>query len=73
MFLRSFFGGERKTGYTFGAGYTYCAGRVYQMKTCTHRVQLSQKEFPKTPPEKGLGGKGIGKLFKNEIAIGEIL
>jgi hypothetical protein len=73
VFLRSFFGGERKTGYILGAVYTLGAGRVYQMKTFTHKVQLSQKEFPKTPPEKGLGGKSIGKLFKNEITIGEIL
>jgi hypothetical protein len=56
-----------------GAGYTLGAERVYQMEIFTLEVQLSQKKFPKTPAEKGLGGFGIGKLFKNDITIGEFL
>jgi hypothetical protein len=49
------------------------AVRVYQIEISTHKVQLSQKMFPKTPADKGLGVKGIGKLLKNGIAIGNIL
>jgi hypothetical protein len=42
-------------GYTFDAGYTFGAGRPYQVEKFTLQTAISQNKFPITPPEKALG------------------